>query len=51
MFLIMCQLFEVRSFSFSAHCKVDVNSALGENSKKSSSPAISTEASFDDDSN
>ena len=28
-----------------------MNSALGENSKKSLSSAISTEASFDDDSN
>ena len=32
-------------------CKVGMNSALGENSKELSSSTISTEATFDDDSN
>ena len=32
-------------------CNSDVNSALGENSKEPSSSTVTTEASFDDDSN
>ena len=51
MFLIMWQLCEVRLFYFSVCCKVDANSALGENSKEPSSSTISTEASFNDDNN
>ena len=51
MFLAMWQLCKVWWFYFSVCCNIDVNSALGENSKKSLSSAISTEASFDDDSN
>ena len=42
---------EVRWFCFSVCCKVDVNSALGENSKETLSSTISTEALFDDNSN
>ena len=51
MLLALWDLCEVRWFYFSVCCKVNVNPALGENSKEPSSWTISTEASFNDDSN
>ena len=51
MFLKLWQLCEVQWFYSSAYCKVNVNSALGQNSKELSSSTILIEASFDDDSN
>ena len=50
-FLTLRKLCQVRSFYFSVCWKVDVNSALRENSKKPSASTISTEASFNNDSN
>ena len=49
--LAMSQLYEVWWFYFSVCCKADGNSSLRKNWKESSSSIISTEVSFDNNSN
>ena len=51
MFLTLWQLHEVQWFYCSVFCKVNVISALRKFSKQPSSPKISIDTSFDDDSN
>ena len=48
LFLTLWQSCEVQWLYVSVCCKVNVNLALGENSKEPSSSATLTEASFDD---
>ena len=51
MFLILKQFCKARWYCFSVCCKGDVNSISEENSKETSWSTISTEVSFNSDSN